>query len=349
MSRTRILHILLPNKFTVPIIRFLNDEFKEVDQYFLCISKPKEAELLNQVNIGYLGSPHSKYFFQNLRQLYIHFRQATKIIIHGNPVLYFFFLLRFALKKTYWVIYGGMDLGTKESNAQKSFYNFIKKNTLKNIYGHITHIQGDSELANEIFDSKAKFFYSPMYLSNTINVHEFPIQKKTGTTWKILVGNSADPSNEHEEIFTQLKAYKEQEIEVYCPLSYGNYPEYKRKVLDLGTKIFGDKFIPIVDFMDLKSYRNFLNEMHIAIFNHKRQEAMGVTTSLLAMGKTVYVYPDTTAFRSFQKRGIQIFSNRLITQENILQERDVSLNQSLLEKYYSPEVLRSSWAAIYAH
>jgi len=41
--------------------------------------------------------------------------------------------------------------------------------------------------------------------------------------------------------------------------------------------------------MPFDQYLNFLNIVDIAIFNHKRQQAMGNIITLLGIGKTVYV------------------------------------------------------------
>lgn len=348
MSKKYILHILLPDKFTIPIIHFLNEEFKDYEQYFLCIERPQDKSVEQLSNLISLSSPQRKNLWTNAWMIYKHFRNASKIIMHGNTVLYFFFLFPFALEKTFWVIYGGSDLGDKNSNNEKTFSNYIKKKVLKRISGHITHIEGDSHLANNIFGSKARFFYSPMYLSNTINVQDFPNNKEKSGTCKILVGNSTSPTNRHQEIFKMLLAYKDQNIKIYSPLSYGKFQDYKNEIIQLGEKMFGDKFIPVTNFMTIEEYRNFLNEMDIAIFNHKRQEAMGVTTSLLAMGKTVYMYPNTTSFNSLIARGIKVFDIQLVRNE-LFSQRNISGNRKLIDQYYSPEVLKNSWQNIYEH
>ena len=44
---------------------------------------------------------------------------------------------------------------------------------------------------------------------------------------------------------------------------------------------FWRKFKPLVDFMPFDEYLNLLAKVDIAIFNHKRQQAMGNTTILL--------------------------------------------------------------------
>ena len=63
-------------------------------------------------------------------------------------------------------------------------------------------------------------------------------------TIKILLGNSATESNQHKEAFELLEKYKNKNIKIYVPLSYG--PEkYADEIEQLGMHIFGEKFIPM--------------------------------------------------------------------------------------------------------
>jgi carboxylesterase type B len=72
----------------------------------------------------------------------------------------------------------------------------LKRFVLSRVRYHITHIKGDAKLANQLFGSKAQFIYSPMYLSNVVDTHQFhPIDVSQKERLKIMVGNSTDPSN----------------------------------------------------------------------------------------------------------------------------------------------------------
>jgi dTDP-N-acetylfucosamine:lipid II N-acetylfucosaminyltransferase len=347
MKNKPIVHILAPDKFTLPLINFLNQEMSEYNQIFIAISKPTDEHICALPNVFYLKNPHKKYFFSNTIIILKYFIQAKKIILHGNSILYFFYLFPFALKKTYWVIYGHSDLGTEETNKEKNFYNYIKKKVLKKIPFHITHVEGDSNQANTFFKSTAKLIYSPMYLSNVIDTKAFENKSNVTGTINILLGNSTDPSNCHFELFEKLFPYKHENIKFYCPLSYGPYNEYRDKVIEKGKALFGEKFEPMVDFMDLNTYRLFLNSIDIALFNHKSQTAMGVITSLLAMDKVVYLQPNITSFQSLHGRGFQIFDINEIEKGNLLAKKDIAINKKLINQYYSIVKLNNSYQEIY--
>jgi c-di-GMP-related signal transduction protein len=137
-------------------------------------------------------------------------------------------------------------------------------------------------------------------------------------------------------------------IQIYCPLSYGSYIKYKETVKQKGLELFGERFIPIERFMQFEEYKAFLETIDIAVFNHKRQEAMGVTLTLLSLGKEVYVNSSTASFQSFSQRGFQLFDNALIqTEKDSLATRNVAANGILLEKYYSKQVWETQWKQLY--
>jgi len=185
---------------------------------------------------------------------------------------------------------------------------------------------------------------SNIVIKNGLNVQK---QFTNKNSLNILIGNSASPTNNHSSIFKLLESYKSANIKIYCPLSYGNYPEYRNNVIYEGKRIFNDKFIPITDFMIKSDYEKFLQDIDIAIFNHNRQEAMGVTISLLGMGKTIYMNSNTTSYKSLQERGFKIFDIELIKNEELSVTKDISDNYKLIDRYYSYDVLRDSWKLIF--
>ncbi len=53
------------------------------------------------------------------------------------------------------------------------------------------------------------------------------------------MGNSADPANEHIEALAQLEKFKESNIKIYVPLSYGNQA-YAEQVIEYGKTILSN-------------------------------------------------------------------------------------------------------------
>jgi len=342
-----IVHLMLADKFTLPLKQDLQSLFNSDQHHFLILGQTKKSNSCETV----LGNPSPLNVIRNIWHVGIQFTKADLILLHGLPVLYYFLLFPFALKKIAWIIYGGADLYLHKpfkASLIAKFLKALRNLVLKNVKIHLTHIKGDSDLANEMYHSNARWLYHPVYLSNVVDCQLGETIKKTNPKGEIviLVGNSTDPSNHHLEIFEWLKGMEL--IQIYCPLSYGTYNDYKEKVKQKGFELFGERFIPIEQFMQFEEYKSFLASIDVAIFNHKRQEAMGVTLTLLSLGKEVYVNDNTTSFQSLKERGFQLFSNALITTERSkLATRNVDVNASLLKRYYSKQVWEAQWKQVY--
>jgi len=345
-KNTKVLHLFIGDKFTRALIPFLNANFSSEEHTFLGILSQAEKGELKSNNVHCFVSPLGKHLVKNIALFYKHCKNADKIIIHGSVLNHFFFLFPFFLKKTYWIIMGS-ELYTIPNNSGLAIK--LRKFVLSRVSHHVTHIEGDSALANELLHSKAKLVYSPMYLSNTVSTAEFEItQLEDKKTINVLVGNSLSLNNNHIQIFEWLNQINDKNINVYAPLSYGNNLEYKEMVMAKGKAFFGERFFPITEFMDFESYKNFLKNIDVALFDHHRQEALGVTLTLLSLGKLVYVNPNTTSYQSLILKGIKIFDNKLILAEGLRVSREVSANKPALEKYYSTESLLDSYRKIYS-
>lgn len=344
------------DKFTLPLLYHLNEQFGSIHkQVFFVLNN--DGLFINHENLSPLTQVIELKKLAGLNALYNIIRfiskshQANAVIMHGNALLFYLFLIQFLVKKTFWIIYGGADMNLWQTHGsfdlKNKLLNKIKTVTLKRIYGHITYIKGDSDWVNQSYGSKAIHFHSPVYLSNVVDNSHFDCQSKQSDILTVLVGNSCSPSNNHMQVFNWLKPYCDR-IKIICPLSYGDYPDYKQEIVKEGNKLFGDQFIPITEFMSLDKYKKFLSGIDIAIFNHYRQEAMGVTLTLLGLGKTVYVNSNTTSFNMFQDLGFRVFSNQdLIHSNSLMENKDTSYNKQLLEKYNSINYLNKSWQVIY--
>lgn len=342
-----IVHLMHADKFTLPLKCELQQKFHANQHHFLLLGQTEKKSECETV----LAGAGSWQFLKNFWHVGLQFRKADLIIMHGLPVLYYFLFFPCALKKVAWVIYGGADLYIHHlhpSTFKIRFLERLRSFVLKNVKVHLTHVKGDATLANQIYGSKAAWYYHPVYLSNVVaeNDVEKNINQRKHSPIAVLVGSSTDPSNNHLEVFEWLKDLDN--IQIYCPLSYGPYEEYKGMIKKKGVELFGNRFTPVEHFMKFEAYKSFLDSMDVAIFNHKRQEAMGVTLTLLSLGKEVYAKGGTTSFESFSERGFQLFDNMLLkTEKEKLATRNISANATLLQKYYSKQVWEAQWKQLY--
>lgn len=330
------LHIAEPNKFTLPFCDFVRNELGLENHKFLFTTNSLQKSLVKHKNVYYFLSRYREHFFENTKIFYDLCKEADIIYMHGIQFTILFLFFPQFIRKLAWLI-NGADL---YCSLNKSDYNFFDSNkfVLKRTKTYVSHIEGDVVLANKILKNNASFHYATMYLSNMVNTENFKMRNFGGQV-KILVGNSNSKNNNHLYIFEKLKKF-ENEIEyILCPLNYGNDLEYKKTVIESGLKLFGEKFRTLEDFLSMTQYNQVLNDIDIAVFNHWRQEALGVTLSLLSLGKTVYINPQTTTYVSFSNRGFKIFDNNLLFKMGPTINRNVSENKELIEKYYSKDVL----------
>lgn len=329
-----ILHLIEWNKFTNPLSNYLIADQRFADHHFLIISDDSIKDT-NQKTI--FRSPIRKNLFRNIKNFVCLTLKAEKIILHGPVFIHFLYFFPFVLKKAYWSI-NGYELGIIAND--RNLYARMMRFVFRRVSGHLTHVKGDSDLANSILGSSNECIYAPMYLSNLVETSNFyfsNISQKDKIN--VLVGNSTDPTNNHLDIFDILEKQIDKIDTIYCPLSYGIFHEYKELVIKEGIKKFGNKFSALTEFMSIEEYSNFLKNIDVAIFNHRRQQAMGVTLSLLSLGKIVYLNANTTSYNSLKERGFCVFDIDLIEKDGINFNRNVSDNKELLQRYYSKEQL----------
>ncbi|MEW9150522.1 TDP-N-acetylfucosamine:lipid II N-acetylfucosaminyltransferase [Acinetobacter indicus] len=333
------LHVCTLDKFIPPFLKFIRDEFeKEKNEFYMIgdnIKYPYQRDTYTVQHCGFL------YYLLLIRSMY----SADKIILHGLFSFQIILILALnpkLLKKSYWVIWGG-DLYTfmfPKKALKYKLKEVLRSFVIKRLGFLLTYVKGDVDLARKHYRAGGQYLETIGYLSNVIPSNILVSNNKKNIN--ILVGNSADPSNNHFDALDKLAKFKNENIQIYAPLSYGN-KEYAKKVIEKGSSLFGDKFIGITEFMPYSEYMYFLKDIDIAIFNHKRQQAMGNTINLLAMGKKVYLREGTTQKEFFNDLAVQTFNI-----DNI----DISINFSgkkntqILEKYFSRQNLAKQWKRI---
>lgn len=330
----KILHLASCSKFIPPFIKTVKEEFNFEVHEFLLTSGGEESDLINEKNVEIFSGKtlYSKmnYYIQVILKMH----QADKIILHSLfnfKLVQILFFTPWLLKKCYWIMWGG-DLYSYKLNASNwrwKIEEFFRRPVIKNIGHLVTYIEGDLQLARKWYGAKGKYHECFMYNSNLYKEHSSP--KLKANTINIQVGNSADPTNNHIEVLKKLEPHKDKDICIYAPLSYGS-KAYAETIISEGKRLFGSKFKPLTKSMPFDDYLTFLGSIDIAIFNHKRQQAMGNTITLLGLGKIVYLRSDTTQWQFFKDKGITI---RDVEQLNTLESQNLNENISKIKTYFS--------------
>ena len=344
MTPPVILHLLIwDKKFVLPFMEFIHKHFPEGNHHFIVYGNVKESDVPCSPDTDVMPS-----LIQHALSLSRLFRQSDKIILHGlfcNRLMFLLAMQPWLLKRCYWVMWGA-DLYAHEALTKDwSWRNneWLRRFIIKRIGHFVTYIKGDYELAKKWYGANGKYHNCFMYQSNLYK--DYAVSPKQSDTKNILVGNSADPTNNHEEVLERLRPYKDQDIKIYCPLSYGP-SNHANQIAKLGKEIFGDKFIPLMDFIPFEKYLEFLGQIDIAVFAHKRQQAMGNTISLLGLGKKLFLRSDTTQWQYLVDLGVKVFDFRHLDLLK-LDVNDPMKNQQIIETCLSHEILLLQWRNIF--
>ncbi|MBD2292140.1 TDP-N-acetylfucosamine:lipid II N-acetylfucosaminyltransferase [Anabaena sphaerica FACHB-251] len=341
--KNKIIHCYNDSPIASDFLDFMLDNFPHEIHYHFVLQN--ENKYFKEYQLSYYKKLNNIFSFIDLLRICLN---CDIIIIHGffSPRLVLFYLLNpLFMLKSYWVIWGE-DLHSLDSINAKNIGNylllkivvFFKKNLLRRVKGVITYITGDYEDACLKLNTNLNYYKCIMYPSNVYkHIEEIDNTNFNKSTINIQIGNSASSNNNHLQLFDILEPYKDQDIKIICPLSYGS-EIVKERVIAKGKKIFGEKFIPITTFMSLEEYRKFQLSIDIAVFNHNRQEAMGNTISLLGMGKKVYMRTHVSQWQLFKELGIEVYD----TQEfeiTLMDENTRNRNIQKIQEYFSEENL----------
>jgi dTDP-N-acetylfucosamine:lipid II N-acetylfucosaminyltransferase len=277
--------------------------------------------------------------------------KAKKIILHGlfDPRL--ILLLAFQpwlIKKTCWAIWGGDLYSYRKKNINWS--NWLKENFFKYMLARkipliTTTVPGDFQLAQYYYKTSAEYISNLMYPSHLARFNEVNNANK-GKEVVIQIGNSADPENNHLEIIDKLEKFKNDNIKVYAPLSYGD-KKYGDAISRYGKIKFGEKFVPMREILKFEEYNNYLSKIDIVIFNHKRQQAMGNTIGLLSYGKKVYLRKDITPWKFFKDMKLSIFDSTAELSMELLDEKTKDDNVKICREEFCEMKLFEAWDIIF--
>ncbi len=226
----------------------------------------------------------------------------------------------------------------------KKLKSFIKDITFYNNYKNRCYYKAVSRI--DYFSGVLDFEYSLMkkvpefraekvtYTYNSIPVMNFA---DSGSHWKgrditknnILIGNSADYSNNHLDI---LKYFKNIDIGysvIYLPLSYSGELEYVDYVKSKYSERFGRNFVSMDTFIPYSEYTEIISSCSVAIFAHERQQAIGNICAAFRNGSKVFLSETNDVYKYYKDLGMTVFS---LQHDFNQEELNTPLADELVEK-----------------
>jgi dTDP-N-acetylfucosamine:lipid II N-acetylfucosaminyltransferase len=326
-----ILHLMHSEKFIESYINFINENLESQNHFFIVVGRGNKDKfkIPKYDNILYLNKGYNKIWnYPKLFKLYNQYtKNADKIIIHSfirNWNLYYFYFHQKLLSKSYWVMWGS-DLyvyNKPRIKIKNKLIHYVRTQVYRKISNCVAYTKGEYELLKKWYGFNGKYHQCFVYPSNLY--HEYKIKSKKTDSINILIGNSADSSNEHLVVLEKLKKYKNSNIKIFIPLSYGSQ-ENAKNVISFSKELFGDKVICLMDYIPFEKYLDFLSGIDIAIFAHKRQQAMGNIRTLLGLGKKVYMDNSLTSSQNLREMGIKIFDLKYIDLEISFKEKEQNI------------------------
>nr|QLL91046.1 4-alpha-L-fucosyltransferase glycosyl transferase group 56 [Plesiomonas shigelloides] len=351
MKNGKILHLGSAGKFVASHYQMIEESFDILEHEFYLLDGMASKE--------FSGKENAKIFKRGLLSFVSYIKmtfsmiRSRKVILHGlnDPrVIFILYFFPSVINKAYWIIWGG-DLYSYQLDIKDwkwKIKEYFRRSVIKNMGHLVTYIPGDVELARKWYGAKGEYHECLMYMSNVIDARIIQaahdeMEEHLGIT--ILVGNSAAPSNNHIESLEKLLPYKEDKIKIFVPLSYGDQ-EYAQTVIETGKAWFGDKFIPLTAFMEFDEYLKLLTSIDIAIFNHKRQQAMGNIITLLGMGKTVFIRSGVSHYDFLKGLGLNLHSINEFNLKTIDKE-DARANSKVVGCYFSKKKLKHQLSCVF--
>lgn len=345
------IHIITKQKFTNKLIELMEKYpassnivyTYDVGEGFDCAvsSCVKEISNLSEVDLSLL-TPGDKLFVHGFyyRQIIFYLYRNIKKLRKGQLVLICWggdiYDARALLAE------GGLHLRTRLTE-------FLKKRVIKSCNVFMTFACADIEILENYYGANGKQF-DCLYPSNAHVefLDNLKLQKKESSVCRVLLGNSATRSNQHMQALKILERFAGENIEIICPLSYGDR-DYADEVISYGKKLFDSKFIPILNYMNVEEYSNLLNSIQVAVFNHNRQQGTGNIEIISYLEKKIYLRSDTTTWKHYVERDqckffdVSSIDNMSFSQFQHIDNSDAQFNVDYFGKIWDINYVKSLW------
>lgn len=283
----KIFYSLVEKEFNIEEHLFIVD-WAEEDLFDISVFINKKAENNNNIMViddvymptGLFSDEKNSNSIFLSKKMNTIVKNAEKIILHsaffkneGQKIIKY--MLELNREKMIWICWGGDSMFDRNCMIVT---NILKK--IKYIYASKPRMK----ILEEIYGKVIKCMESNYnYFEKTERKKE---EKKEGI--HILLGHSAANYGNHIQGLYLLEKYKNENILIYCPLSYGD-KTYAEHVICEGKKIFGERFIPTLKTMEYTQYYHFLEKVDVAIFPMTRQAGGTTITYLNALGIMIYL------------------------------------------------------------
>ena len=329
------------------LMRFLENEMPERKMRFLFCGVSCSEEKLE----GYRYASVVSDFTHPPKEIKNLLASCRRIIVVGlfDPGLVaYLFLHNALLHKTVVALHGGEFYSIRGTLSLKmKLYQCVRRSVISKMHSCYTFTPDDYIFAAEYYNLPERHGYVELPWHFNVTPEVAALDKPTDP-YVIMVGHNAHQEGNHQRILRTLARFKDENIKIIAPLSYG--PEENRDdVINLGKSIFGEKFLPLTSWIQSDEYEQMLRTVSVFVMGIDRQAGTFNTNLMLRLGCKVYARSDTSIWTYFtQYCGCELFDIESVGRVgfdefvSFSQQQRLANSESMFEKL-TPESCLRTW------
>lgn len=281
------------------LMRFLQSKMLGENIYFMfCGSSCSKEKISSDQNAFIVPD-----FYHPSDRINHFLKSCKKIIVVGlfDSGLIFYLNLHFQLlKKVVVVFHGGEFYSIRGKLSLKAkLFQFARKRVVSGACACYTFTHDDYEFAKEYYNLPKKHgcVELPWHYEVT---PDYALPSKPNSPFVILVGHNARIEDHHEEVLNKLAQYKNENIRIIAPLSYGS-KEIRDQVIKKGTSIFGERFVPLTEWIEPSRYQKMLQTVSVFVLGTDRQAGTFNVNLMLRLGAKVFLRKDNSLWSYYSR------------------------------------------------
>lgn len=303
-------------------IKLINENFNPEDHLFLVIDSPCNPlqKVSDYNNVIFLPDDDKSW----QKKLFKYAKDAIHVYFHSMSYSWLFQAKLLArpqiMKKSTWVEWGADLYDWKRSygsNFRKKITDIILKKWRTSVSSVVFIYPADEKTYRKEFSETVPGFhaiYSLFYHEDMYRTK--PEKPLSDGKIHVLIGHSAVKNCHHFECFRALEHFRENNIMLHIPLTYGDMA-YKEEVIKKAREIFPEEKLDfILENVPLDKYVTFLWNIDIGVFCVERQIALGNICKLLYACKKVYLPKGSLMYDCFTEKNTEVYDFNEIESES---------------------------------